>query len=103
MQSVWLLLAHCILCVVWNHKTHDLNMRQCVSQIVQVNLEEADQEPQDSVTVPLSLGEECSTDVQGCLLGQLDRLLGHDQRTTPIDEPKVKRFRGEGVDWSVRF
>ena len=36
--------------------TYDFQMRQCLSSILQVNLEEADQETQDSVTLPLSLG-----------------------------------------------
>ena len=99
-QSACLLLAHCaaaranysLRCVEPQDvepfaRTHGFQMRQCLSSTLQVNLEEADQETQDSVTLPLSLGgigaQECSTDEQGCLLGQLGRLLGHDQRTAP--------------------
>ena len=90
-QSAWLLLAHCaaaranysLRCeepqdVEPFARTPDIYMRQCLSQILQVNLEEADQETQDSVTVPFSL--EGSTDEQrAACLGQLGRLLGHDQ------------------------
>ena len=68
-QSAWLLLAYCaaaranysLRCVEpqdveFFARTHDFQMRQCLSSILQVNLEEADQETQDSVTLPLSLG-----------------------------------------------
>ena len=134
-QSAWLLLAHCaaaranysLRCVEPQDvelfaRTHDFQMRQCLSSILQVNLEEADQETQDSVTLAFVIGgigaQECSADEQGCILGQLGRLLGHDQRTPPrsrsIDGGRVGRrpsnvllgsscFSGKGVDRSVRF
>ena len=68
-QSAWLLLAHCaaaranysLRCVEPQEvepfaRAHDSDMRQCLSQILQVNLAEVDQATQDTVTVPLSLG-----------------------------------------------
>ena len=52
-----------ILCVVLEPqdvelfaRAHDINMRQCLSSILQVNLEQADEETQDS-TLPLLLGK----------------------------------------------
>ena len=68
-QSAWLLLANCaaaranysLRCVESQEvepfaRAHDSDMRQCLSQILQVNLAEVDQATQDTVTVPLSLG-----------------------------------------------
>ena len=68
-QSAWLLLAHCaatranysLRCVEPQDvepfaRAHDSDMRQCLSQILQVNLAEVDQATQGTVTVPLSSG-----------------------------------------------
>ena len=94
-RSAWLLLAHSAaeqanysLCCVEPQdvelfaRAHAINMRQCLSQILRVNLEgELPRKRRILWQFPLVGAQECFTDEQGCLLGQLGRLLGHDQRT----------------------
>ena len=133
-QSAWLLLAHCaaaranysLRCVEPQDvelfaRTHDFQMRQCLSSVLNQfgRGRPGNAGFRDIAIVNGGIGaQECSADEQGCTLGQLGRLLGHDQRTPPrsrsIDGGRVGRrpsnvllgsscFSGKRVDRSVRF